>query len=165
MVDVEPCKQRGRDMKHKHADMIKAKAENIELVQLMKINKVWEVVGSKSGETINFSSDYEYFLCLSKHKEACLHWLNGGDVEFKRGDVWFGYICSAWASNVRWMSEQAEIRIKPKKEKRWIAVHDNLDFCMDKPFKSKDDAEEFITGFHPNDKVSDYQFIEIEVEA
>ena len=115
-------------MKVKHYDMVVAKAANFELVQLMKINNVWEAVGSKCGETINFSSDYEYFLCLPQHTDACLHWLNGGDVEEYSDALGFSELGwhevgfkKRWSLQHQFMSDM-QIRIKPKKEKRWLMI-------------------------------------------
>ena len=65
-------------MKHKHYDMIVALAENMNLATFCKgkLGKEWIDLG---GEGLPcFIPDNHYFLCLPQHKEACLHWLNGG---------------------------------------------------------------------------------------
>ena len=63
------------------------------------------------------------------------------------------------------MQGDCKSRIKPKKEKRWIAVTKSGSNCIDKLFDNQEDVKEFIGAFHPNDLTSDFQFIEIEVEV
>ena len=83
-----------------------------------------------------FNSQQRFFLCLPQHNEngQCLHWLNGGDVQVRSrmscgesfGD-WDG-LCplveqdSTWKKTSHFMGRWFEIRIKPKKEKRWIII-------------------------------------------
>jgi len=155
-------------MKVKHYDMVVAKAANFELVQLMKINKVWEVVGSNCSETINFSSDYDYFLCLPKHTDAVLEKLNGGECQLCNDVDWIDANSEQfdeWGDIWWYMCDKYESRIKPKKEKRWIAVTRSGNDCLEKLFDSKESAKKFIVGFYPNNLVSDFQFIEVEVEV
>ena len=110
-------------MKNKHYEMIVAKAANMELVVFVKTcdNGAWY---EKCDSACQWWEDSEYFLCLPQHKEACLHWLNGGDVQlqdFPTNDF-NDYLDEKyeWSLEIWWMSEQCNIRIKPKKEKRWI---------------------------------------------
>lgn len=158
---------------HKHAEMIKAKADNMDLVRFTKLDDnegcEWAIQADAVQKSTQFSESSEYFLCLPKHKEVCLHWLNGGDVivrdypEDERERVLLAGGCSNWHDASVFMCERAGIRIKPKKEKRWIAVTRHN--CIDKLFDNKSQAEEFATGFYPNNHISDFQFIEIEIEV
>lgn len=63
----------------KHAEMQINAIANPELVTFYKSNhdNIWVKI---SGNDISWIGD-NYLLCLPQHKEACLHWLNGGDVE------------------------------------------------------------------------------------
>lgn len=82
-------------MKHKYAEMIKAKADNTELVWLGSGFRVdWVEVGK---DFPDFTEATEYFLCLPKHKDACLHWLNGGEVEFYCNGTWRS--CEDWSKD------------------------------------------------------------------
>lgn len=154
-------------MKHKHADIAKAKLDNVNLVLFAKhesSDKWAEIV--YHGD-IAFLSDYEYFLCLPQHKEACLHWLNGGDVEYKnelapRG---WGSVSSIkesieegmedgeelWSECVLFMRTDPPIRIKPRKEKRWIAYNPK--------------SREVYNCGKENTTAEGFQIIEIEVEV
>ena len=153
-------------MKHKYYDMIVAKAANTDLIQFIKINKVWERVGSRDGETVNFSSGYEYFLCLPKHKEACLHWLNGGNVEGVHKEypprVLDDYGTFEWSYESTFMKESVEIRILPKKEKRWIGYCANTNQTFPHPQKGKEAAEDYAMRNY-NYKIEKWQFLEIEI--
>jgi len=115
-------------MKHKHADMIIAKANNMDLVAFIKTNDdgVWRL-SLPHGSLPSFRKDNEHFLCQPQHKGACWHWLNGGDVDvFDHCDTdeW-----SSIAKDYRWeelhplMIKVSDIRIKPRKEVRWIAYN------------------------------------------
>ena len=154
-------------MKVKHYDMVVAKAANFELVQLMKINNVWEVVGSKCGETINFSSDYEYFLCLPENKDSCLYWLNGFEVQEKgrkAGESWWSDSddsedwSSEWHEDHIFMSNVSVFRIKPKKEKRWLMVQP-ISGQTTNHFSSPERAMDSVSNTD-----SRWQLMEIEVE-
>ena len=63
-------------MKHRHADMIIAKANNVDLVVLSKSHGKWDL----SHFSMMLSGEEDCFLCLPKHKKACLHSLNGGQA-------------------------------------------------------------------------------------
>ena len=117
-------------MKHKHYDMIVALAENMKLAVFCKgrFDKEW--VDIVSEEMPCFIPDNHYFLCLPQHKDACLHWLNGGGVQYKTNNDWVdasNYI-GGWSAENLLMDEDVEFRIKPKKEKRWIAVNGDAIF-------------------------------------
>lgn len=122
-------------MKHKLSEMIKAKAENMDLVIIVKNcqnDEVWWALKSDKEILPSFANG-EYFACLPQHKEACLHWLNGGGVAVKdypddkieRVLLVSGH--SNWHEASVFMCERTGIRIKPKKEKRWIIWNENQD--------------------------------------
>lgn len=121
-------------MKHKHYEMIVAQAENTTLVKFVKLPNQW--VTTTTNEW-NLAS--EYFLCLPQHNKdgQCLHWLNGGDVQDFFDGEWTE--CAPLSKTINtdsenslkfsihhmFMNEEFHFRIKPKKEKRWIAVLPN----------------------------------------
>ncbi|AZU97901.1 hypothetical protein [Vibrio phage LP.1] len=154
-------------MKHKHYDMIVAKAANMVLVQFIKMGDNWETTGSHDNQTVNFGDHYDYFLCLPQHKEAVLSLLNGGEAQTFRDqfDEWRDAIVSIWNPACWYMQEGRKSRIKPRKEKRWIAVI---------PDASRDDAvtprhyasaDELKDRCFTNTNYNGWQFIEIEVEV
>lgn len=154
-------------MKHKHYDMIVAKSANFELTQFIKIGDNWEIVGSHDNKVVSFADHYEYFLCLPQHKEACLHWLNGGDIQVR--DFVTSPFCDvgwtkAWElEDYGFMVDGWVFRIKPKKEKRWIAVNPD-GYVL--PIHA--DSKESIRAHASNDTsrlTLGVQFIEIEVEV
>lgn len=148
-------------MKHKHYDMIVAKAANMGLVVFSKL---------PSGEWVEIQcmprwGDAEYFLCLPQHKGACLHWLDGGDTE----ELLHGHWCALekddhpeWhGDNDIFMNEHPsnKIRIKPRKEKRWIVINMKTNILFQKVFTSEREAIETIC------LDMDWQIKEIEVEV
>lgn len=146
-------------MKHKHYSMIVAKAANMDLVVFVKTcdNGAWY---EKSDFACQWWEDSDYFLCLPQHKEACLHGLNGGEVQvqdFPTNDF-NDYLDDKyeWSLESWWMSEQCNIRIKPKKEERWIAINMSRGVYPELFY-----SEEQARSQHPNAD----QFIEIEVEV
>ncbi|CAH9012986.1 conserved hypothetical protein [Vibrio phage 455E52-1] len=113
-------------MKHKHYDMIVAKAANVELVVFLENNQGWSEKENQSD--IQFHEQFDYFLCLPQHKEACLHWLNGGEVEENYNSRWDKVEQHSWhGQSVFNFDDGYIIRIKPKKEKRWIIWNENQD--------------------------------------
>ena len=156
-------------MKHANADMTKAVLDNTELAIFC------EVVDDENGNywaVSNLSSlvscTNKFFVCLPQHKETCLHWLNGGDVQVRSrmscgesfGD-WDG-LCplveqdSTWKKTSHFMSRWFEIRIKPKKEKRWIVWDLDKDryHCT---FKKNPEGN-YLANFN-------FQILEVEVEC
>lgn len=112
-------------MKHKHADMIKAWADNDDdLVVLIKRINSGEWI--EKGIQPSWLDRFEYFLCLPKHKEAVLHSLNDGDVDvYRLGGRYPGFAnADGWNANCWYMREDCESRIKPRKETRWAAYID-----------------------------------------
>lgn len=144
---------------HKHAEMIKAKADNMDLEVLKKgLNKTkW--VGGCAHEL--FYLDADYFLCLPQHKEACLHWLNGGEVEecinTKWSDVDSSTLIDWEGMSDPFMREESNFRIKPPTEKRWV--------IWDKRLKSVAAIEPVEPKQRNKDYYQKYQIIEIEVEV
>ncbi|CAH9011442.1 conserved hypothetical protein [Vibrio phage 191E37-1] len=117
-------------MKSKYAELFTAKLNDMGLV-LFEKHRDWEswTIAKQSGRCFMVSDNFEYFLCLPQHKDAVINCLNGGVSEvfggsgnFDRGDAVIG---SDWSScSLLWyMNDACESRIKPKKEKRWIAVN------------------------------------------
>ncbi len=160
-------------MKHKHAEMIKAKADNMELVVFEKQNTAthekeeYKPIQPEGNRAIWFHEDADYFLCLPQHKEACLHWLNGEKSQVEYTQASYPYWCdidsdeSNWSEGHIFMDELLSIRIKPKKEMRWIGVYKNgatTDACL---LRKEAENHPMITDFSAND----WQFIEIEVEV
>lgn len=148
-------------MKHKHYDMIVAKAANMELVVFIKCQNEWKEQQCNDDQ-LNFSCGHDYFLCLPQHKEACFHWLNGGYAQFREMESshgWSDYTTNPivrWALNNTFMDKSLETRIRPKKEKRWIAISMSRGVCCEL-FESESEAMEAYP-------LAD-QFIEIEVEV
>lgn len=104
---------------HKHYEMIVTKAANMDLVLFRKTptGESWEECRYDWMPT---DLQDKYFLCLPRHKETCLHWLNGGEVFAQKGDinqrlqpiVNFGSGLKSY-----WLNSDYIIRIKPRKEK------------------------------------------------
>lgn len=154
-------------MKHKHHDMICAKAANMDLAQFVKFGDEWIIQGDHENFRIAFEESYQYFLCLPQHKEACLHWLNGGMVQVINDIHTDWEDCGTYAEHPEWyaenwmMSSKNKYRIKPRKEKRWIGV--NKDQCTPRNFETRDDAIFWVNA--NGQSSSDYwQFVEIEIE-
>lgn len=152
-------------MKHKHYEKIVAKASNMDLVVLTKdviapVDAPW--VAIEMGYLPAFDEHCEYFLCLPQHKDAVLCGLNGGEFQVKctkdyysdswhlNGDKWFG-------SCVWYMLSNHHSRIKPRKEKRWIAIIDG--YAMPKLL----DSEQAVNN--AKQLMPSAQFVEIEAEV
>lgn len=151
---------------HKHAAMIKAKADNVGLVQFIKLVNDWEVVNSHGEEVVIFNDHFQYFLCLPQNKEACLHWLNGGDTQYRHGvsQEWDSYgPIKTWTAGSIFMQENLDIRIKPRKEKRWIALNSFGDVM---PVHCKDlESAKQLAKYKDVGINGEIQYIEIEIEV
>lgn len=115
---------------HKHAEMIKAKADDMELVVFVKdINSGQWLKLDNQDVLPAFYEHYEYFLCHPKHEKECLHWLNGGEVEDDVIGKFTALISKDnygdWHSGSVFMDGSRALRIKPRKEKRWILYSEN----------------------------------------
>lgn len=153
--------------RHRHADMIIAKAENTDLVVFIEnINtgNWWEV----THDTL-FNSHQNFFLCLPQHKDACLHWLNGGAIQMQSDNDWIDVTSPdfPWKADNIFTYDYTTLRIKPRKEKLYIAIktdkYEHLGGCREvricsHAFVSKEDAESYLD-------LSDSQLVEIEVEV
>ena len=144
-------------MKHKLSEMIKAKADNMDLVIIVKNcqndGDWWALKSDK--EILPSFSNGEYFACLPQHEEACLYWLNGGDAQYSHDGVGFGDLTEQleWDPDSAFMDSNLHIRTKPKKEKRWIATRGyDVFFALD-----HDDFDEW--------RINGYSLQEIEVEV
>lgn len=147
--------------KHKHYDMIVAKAANMDLVVFIKCQSGWQTQVCNDDQ-LNFSEGHEYFLCLPQHKDACLHWLNGGDVQQSPLDIeqWVSSGSNKkWMSFSSFMSEKVRFRIEPKKEKRYLMANSMSGQCTNH-FSTPERALDCIGGTDGR-----WQLIEIEVEV
>lgn len=155
-------------MRHKHYDMIMTKAANMELETFIKSDGKWSAMVN----AFPISEDFEYFLCLPQHKDACLAWLNGMDVlvqdfpnrhcDSKR--ILTASSFSGWHDATVFMFD-CEISIKPKKEKRWIItmISDNIPTLCGQQLHITEEAAREFAELHGNSE--HLQFIEIEVEV
>lgn len=149
---------------HKHYEMIVAKAENMDLVTFVKFGNEWMVSEpNETGVILTFDDRYDYFLCLPQHKEACLHWLNGGEAQIEyihaSYPVW-NFIdndATEWSAGHVFMDEKLNIRIKPRKEKRWIAKIKGKNLLASNDLYTSSTQAAAICG--------DCDFYEIEVEV
>lgn len=160
-------------MKHVQYEAIVAKAANMELVVLSKSNT--GINGTKWSEVPNSrafpSCEHEdYFLCVPKYKDICLKFLNGetlqvgGNKDDSWEDAWNNDIFSRnWSESSVFMDDSFNLRIKPKTEKRWIAVDPSTTQCT-RHYSTKESC--FNSEFSGCDgNSSGWQFIEIEVEG
>ena len=107
-------------MKHPNAEIIKAKADDVRLVTFTRDRYD---SSSEWGESYQWGTDpdFDYFLCLPQHAAACLHWLNGGEVELRIDgeEEWIPLLPATdveWCVGHSFMKEHVEIRVKPAKE-------------------------------------------------
>lgn len=103
---------------HVHLEMIVAKAENMTLAVLLrdKNGPPWQELEIHP-QCISFNEIRPYFLCLNKHKNECLHWLNGGKLERINNGSWSSDLGLdidepyKWTKEHPFMMEDAEFRI------------------------------------------------------
>tara|TARA_R110002012_G_scaffold269646_1_gene453773 strand:+ start:2698 stop:3162 length:465 start_codon:yes stop_codon:yes gene_type:complete len=143
------------DFAHPHIEVIVAKAANMDLVVLYEDKGSWFPCAEANQPYLpDFNCMDDYFLCLPKHKDACLHWLNGGELMIDYGK---GLGEGSYTLNVKRHNPLSDFighpeytfRIKPRKEKRQIITNG-----VDVKFVDGD-------GIYP----SSWQRIEIEVEV
>lgn len=155
--------------KHKHYDMIVAKAANMDLIVFCNYGDGWRKL---SGSIFpSFCKGSDYFLCLPEHKEACLHWLNGGECQLVlcHEDDWLARATPKiefgdCRNDSIWMKKN-KIRIKPRKEKRWIGIHPlgaTTPLGKTEKFVSDIALHQLVDAVKP---FCEWQFIEIEVEV
>ena len=153
-------------MKHKHYEMIVAKAANMDLVGFVTIDGLsWSE--RRRSALMEFGEDFDYFLCLPQHKEACLHWLNGGEVQTRNeySDLGWDTLLNfegTWSEVSHFMCTDILLRIKPKKEKRWI-LHVNGTLLTTRMFTSEGSAKLWIEEFDRVDEGVCVSEIEVEV--
>ncbi len=98
--------------KHKKYKMLLAKADNMDLVILLKYESQHTWVKSPNSYPPN--NDYTIgFLCLPKHEVACLSALNGSKIQIREGEGdWVEVeLDSHWDKNEWYMSELFDSRI------------------------------------------------------
>tara|TARA_R110002012_G_C11236464_1_gene564784 strand:+ start:55 stop:519 length:465 start_codon:yes stop_codon:yes gene_type:complete len=154
-------------MKHANAEMIKAVADNTNLVVLLKLRHEWTISNFEGLVSLNKSS---FFPCLPKHKDAVLEKLNGGECQFLPlvdGDSEWkdseNHHFESWSDGWWYMDDRFDSRIKPKKEKRWIVVNYKLNVVSSNFCKSLEDARAYVSNHFAYPE--DVQYIEIEVEV
>lgn len=129
--------------KHAHAEMIKAKVDNMELVVFFYSGNEWQE--STTALFPAFHPETEYFLCLPQYQIECLHFLNGGDLyiydDYGRSVTDFG-ISRQWTTSNVFMNCYFVLRIKPNKVKRWIAISKRHSRAYFETFNSKEAAKE-----------------------
>ncbi|EKF9797567.1 hypothetical protein O1D18_001122 [Vibrio cholerae] len=147
--------------KHKHYEMIVAKAANMDLVVFVKNDNGWACF-----DDLPINPHQEFFLCLPQHKDVVLSALNGEKIQIAdEGTLqWDDYYFDDWDSSDCYMTNFYKLRIKPRKEKRWIGYCASTNQCTPHPTKTKDLAIDYAAA-HYNYADSDWQFIEIEVEV
>ncbi len=152
--------------KHKYYEMIVAKAANMDLVLFVRAqvspgSYQWDLTDLAD---LCKNQNKKFFACLPQHKQACLHWLNGGDSQILNSPrhEWMTLESyekdPAWHAYSDFMSSECQTRIKKKKVKRWVVIDENLNVLP----KLWVDPEALETAM---EKKSDHQFIEIEVEV
>ena len=114
--------------KHKHSELIKAKADNIDLYTLVRaLDGKWYKKIDRID--VGFSPECEYWLCLPEYEEACLAWLHGKEVQDRdsKGDcrlfsTYVETLCDSSKLLKYWITEGNNPQIKPKlelKEGHW----------------------------------------------
>lgn len=147
-------------MKHKYSEMIKAKADNMDLVIIVKncqYNGDWWALKSDKEILPSFSSG-EYFACLPQHKEAVLRGLNGEIAEStnENREDWSESSVELWDKGWWYMSDNYVSRTRTKKEQRWVVVNPTGNSVNVNLMKTNPDISEYPDGC---------QAIEIEVEV
>ena len=137
-------------MKHIHAEVIIAKALNLDLINFVKDGNSW-----KETDSDYFAKSKDYFLCHSRHKALCKKALNGSVPVSVNGDnvnlsesIKDSCVIGAFRDG------NASIKFSPIRVKRWIGVNP-VGFCSNH-YKSLEIAK----LNHPDLS----QFIEIEVK-
>jgi hypothetical protein len=155
--ELVSLKETAMTNKHPHAEMIKAKVDDMGLVVFAKYDDKWIKVNGFPDWYMN-----EYFICLPKHKEVVLHALNGGEVQYKGDDSWAECVPYygddvTWHNSWWYMDENTQTRIKPRKEKRWIGANGNS--LTTQHYASRDELIASIL------KPSEWKCVEVELEV
>ena len=157
--------------KHPHAEIFKAYLDNTDICVLINHENESKWLRTNPRALFDYQ-DQEFFACLPKHKEACLHRLNGGEVQIKYNSSNNWCDCTAapdkptWGHDHIFMDEFVITRIKPKKEKRWIIAkpHSLASMMYFETEKQARDAIDRINKFEGSDRHGG-QAIEIEIEV
>lgn len=152
-------------VRHDYASIIKAKADNTELVLFGNaIGNEWrECTLADLVTNIGF---HDFFLCLPKHEKAVLNCLNGGESQITFGNKWIDDIdITKWFRHGWYMHNKVESRIKPRKEKRAIGVNVKTGQTTS-AYQIDEEWNYAVYEVRLNYGMSDnWQFIEIEVEV
>lgn len=114
----------------------------------------------------SFHPENEYFACLPKHNEngQCLHWLNEGEIQVMDDNSWDD--CGphqgrdqSWSVDGFLMIDHLKYRIKPRKEKRWVAI-DERGMAVPTLIEDEDLLENAKKSLMHN-----YSFHQIEIEV
>lgn len=146
----------------KHSKMIKAWAENDELVVLGKYDWGWDYVTG-----VPQWYDREYFICLPIHNKVVLALLNGREVEVElynpliHSTEWYSIETSEvnlWENHGWYMSDDVESRIKPKKTTKYAYVHENG--YIGNGFKTREELIKYFGSGYKEERI-----IKFEVEV
>ncbi|NQX83975.1 MAG: hypothetical protein HRS57_02150 [Mycoplasmataceae bacterium] len=149
---------------HENAEIIKAKIDNMDLFTFIKplYADTWEenYINDICG---NVGADY--FICHPKNKRAVLHWLNGGTIQqLNCVEEWedkpnfnFNKDKDSWHYFLR----ELRIRIKSKKEPRWIGIDVNQNITTE-PFRTEEELDKYA---NEHIRVYDFQPIMIFVDV
>ena len=163
--DTEINKMTHTKKPHKHRDMMKAYAGDSSLCVLIYNEDDDKWIHTNPRAFFDYPY-FEFFICLPKHKEACLHWLNGGLIECNSKltegwEVCFDYNKYFWKPNCGMMREDANYRIKPKNVKRWVAFKWDNFYVLPRHYETKEGAEKAAAS----SMMGEFQYKEIEVEV
>lgn len=158
-------------MKHVHYDKIVAKAANMDLVvfSYCNLDRLWgEDVPSQPGVEFIDSTNTDYFLCLPQYKEDVLRGLNGEVVESsdENAEGWSESSVDQWSKHWWYMLDGYVSRIKPKKEKRWIATFPwsgNAFYVTPESFASESLLNDYIDMHYGRRELMVTHEIEVEV--
>jgi len=151
-------------MKHKHAEMIKARNDNKGLLVLFRASAGWVSI-----EHPSWGSAGDYFICLPKHKEVVLELLNGNKAEVlikcdsKPEPYWSNCglpVRGEWENNWWYMNNDVESRVKPKKQTRYAYMGPSGLLTL-----SYDDVDDLDKDHSEAASSDEYQLITFEVEV
>ncbi|PNG65003.1 hypothetical protein CRN61_17805 [Vibrio vulnificus] len=148
--------------KHRHYRLIEEKAKNLDLV-------IFVNDGKRCQET-DFSSmveheDVDFFLCSQKHLDLVNCWIESGmptlQIRGKKHPVWVDFNPDlSLGVGLDFMKEENEIRLKPRRQKRWVGVAVNGESTPNYGVKGRVEGWIKDMGIDP----SLFQVIEFEME-
>ncbi|AUR94101.1 hypothetical protein NVP1191O_42 [Vibrio phage 1.191.O._10N.286.52.B4] len=143
-------------MKHKNCEMLSGFSKHHNMVAISNDGLQWRAL----------DIERDMFACIEKHQGAVIDWLDGTllQVEDSKHEGLYRDIppfnnSTEWDFSAWYMREDKNVRIKPKKEKRWIAYSTNQKRLGCLTFDTEVEARN--NYIH---EVDEPQFIEIEVE-